>query len=436
MIFSRRALQLRISELRGSLDDAIVDKLASRLNRHGKDRLAAMWEVAVFHALSRQGSTRSEDPLHDGRRPDIAFVSEGLSFTADVTIVSDDGLDEQNPVEEFGSRVEALKKRLGLQIGGMTIRILSRKERVGGRERTMLRLPSRNQLDRFIKERLEPNLRSQIEAGRTILRFSVDDDTTGLDLFIDPQKCPFNSLSYPSYDVPTIKERNPLYNVLKAKARQLRAAEGIVGIIVGDADSTALSERRQGWNEVGVRDIIRDFLRQHSSIGFVFVVSVREKRPAVLDIGPRERWLHGILEIGSGCPAGTALDALFRLAMRDMPKPVMMPVNGARRAQEVGYGRSHYGVNLVSKNRVRISSRDLMEILAGRRTIDDFNAMHRWRSVTAPSSSHTMFNQFDKFLTDGRLPVTMEVVRTGEDDSDDWIELEFGDSDPAISPIR
>lgn len=94
MIFTRRALQRRISELRASLDGAIVDKLAARLNRHGKDRLAAMWVVVVLHAFARQGSIRSEDPLQSGRCPDIAYLAEELRLTADVTIVSDDGLDE------------------------------------------------------------------------------------------------------------------------------------------------------------------------------------------------------------------------------------------------------------------------------------------------------------------------------------------------------
>lgn len=157
--------------------------------------------------------------------------------------------------------------------------------------------------------------------------------------------------------------------MLKAKARQLRAAEGITGIVVGDADSTALRDRQRNWNEVDAQGIVREFLRQHSSIGFVFTVSVREKHASFLNVGQPERTLHGVLEIGAGCPAGMALDALFRSAMVDMPKPVAMPVNGALRAQEPGYGWGHHGGHQMSKNRVRISSRELMELLAGRRTI-------------------------------------------------------------------
>lgn len=39
-------------------------------------------------------------------------------------------------------------------------------------------------------------------------------------------------------------------------------------------------------------------------------------------------------------------------------------------------------------------------------------------------------------IQSGRLPKAITVVKTGEDDDDDWIEIEFGDADPAISPLR
>jgi hypothetical protein len=51
MIFARRTLQRRLDELRVSLDEDTVAKFAARLNCPGKARLAAMWEVAILHAL-------------------------------------------------------------------------------------------------------------------------------------------------------------------------------------------------------------------------------------------------------------------------------------------------------------------------------------------------------------------------------------------------
>lgn len=436
MIFGRRALQRRVSELRASLNTVLVDKLAARLNRHGKDRLAAMWELVVLHALARQGSIRSEDPLRSGRRPDIAFFCGELRFTADVTIVSDDGVNEQNPIAELSMRVEALKKRLGLTIGGLELQVHSRRERVGRHERVRLRLPDYRALDKFVRERLEPELRAQIGAGQTILKISIDDDIAGINLIIDPSKTPYSTAGYAAYAIPTVEDRNPLYNVLRAKARQLRTAEGITGIVVGDTGSTALRDRPHSWNDVDARGIAREFLRQHSSVGFVFILSVREEETPHLGFGQPMRFLRGILEIGKNCPAGIALDALFRSALSHMPTPVAMPLNGAHRAKEPGYGWGHHGGDQMSKGRVRISSRELMELLAGQRTIAELNEMHGWRSTSAPPSSQEAINPFDRSLKEGRLPAAVTVIRTDENDVDDWIEFEFGDPDSAISPIR
>src|SRR5690606_7787367 len=93
LIFARRAIQKRIEELRETLDQSSVDDLVARLNRIGKDRLAAMWEVVVLSGLAKIGILEHELPLRSGRRPDIRFSNPEVRFTADITSVSDSGLD-------------------------------------------------------------------------------------------------------------------------------------------------------------------------------------------------------------------------------------------------------------------------------------------------------------------------------------------------------
>lgn len=39
-------------------------------------------------------------------------------------------------------------------------------------------------------------------------------------------------------------------------------------------------------------------------------------------------------------------------------------------------------------------------------------------------------------LIEGRLPSSIEVIKTGADASDDWVEIQFGDVDPAIVPLK
>jgi len=82
MIYRRRALQRRLDELRDVLDGDAVDKLAERLNRAGKDRVTAMWELVVLHGLSKCGAFRNEVALASLRRPDILFERGALRLTA------------------------------------------------------------------------------------------------------------------------------------------------------------------------------------------------------------------------------------------------------------------------------------------------------------------------------------------------------------------
>src|SRR5580698_5128543 len=112
MIYQRRALQRRLSELRDVLDGEAVDKLAKRLNRADKDRVAAMWEEVVLHGLSKCGRLQNEVALTSLRRPDILFEQGALRLTADVTAVSDEGLDKDNPYHELSQLIETAKNRL------------------------------------------------------------------------------------------------------------------------------------------------------------------------------------------------------------------------------------------------------------------------------------------------------------------------------------
>ncbi|MDU7521861.1 MAG: hypothetical protein E7K72_10770 [Roseomonas mucosa] len=106
MIFSRRAIQRRLDELRDPLGAKTVGKLADRLNRPGKDRMAAMWEVVILQALIPLGAIKNEVALPFGRRPDLSFIGPNVSFVADITTVSDEGLDERNPYREFSDEIE------------------------------------------------------------------------------------------------------------------------------------------------------------------------------------------------------------------------------------------------------------------------------------------------------------------------------------------
>jgi len=433
MIFARRALQRRLNELRATLDGDVVDKLAARLNRPSKDRLAAMWEVAVLHGLARCGTLRNEAPLSSGRRPDVSFDNGALRLTADITAVSDEGLDDDNPYFELSELIERAKTKLGLPIGGVDLRVKSKRDQSARGTRTVLRLPPRKQLQTFVRDQIVPRLRDQMSADEKLLRIAIDDNEVGLDITIDPARSPYSSGGFAAYDVPKIKDRNPLYNALRAKAAQLRGAEGVTGVIIGDGDCAALTDRPTNWDEVSAAAISEEFLRQHSSIDFVLLLTIREVRQPWPCAEPAQRRVHPMLVVRAGCQAKNQLNTLFTTMLAY--RAVAMPVNAALRAREPGYDLGHHGGYTMGGKKIRISSRELIEILAGLRTLEDNGAKHIEARRSRPRQPNPVQIAFLRKLQQGRLPAVITVLKTDEDDDDDWVEFEFGDRDPAISPL-
>ena len=397
--------------------------------------MAAMWEVVVLHALSGLGSIRNEVPLSSGRRPDIAFASPELSFVADITSVSDDGLDSRNPFSTLMQEIEATKTRLGLAVGGLHLDVQSVREQRRRGTVTTLRLPERARIPDFVREEILPQLRQQIAADEPILRISLEDENVGLSITINPRKSPYNSGHYAAYDIPTIRDKNPLYSAMKGKADQLRAADSLKGIIVGDAACRALADRGPGGDGLSARPIAAELLRQYSSIDFVLLLSVREAQHNWMRPGRPERGNWALLEMREGHAQAAVFDALFRQMMAALPPPVMMPSNGALRAQEPGYDLGHHGGYQLGGRKVRIGARELIEVLAGQRSLADDGAKFPGRG-SAPVRPNMVQAAFARNLAEGRLPASITVIPTDENDSDDWIEFEFGDVDPAIAPLK
>jgi hypothetical protein len=196
MIFHRRALQRRLDELRNVLPGDEVDQLVERLNRAGKDRVAAMWEVVVLHGLSKCGHLQHEIALATLRRPDVRFEQGSLKLTADVTAVSDEGLDRDNPYHELSQLIEAAKSKLKLPIGGLDLRVRAKHQSTKRGSRTVLLLPPRGKLQDFVREMIVPQMREQMTAGRFPLRITIDDGDVGVDITVDPTRSPYSSGSF------------------------------------------------------------------------------------------------------------------------------------------------------------------------------------------------------------------------------------------------
>ena len=80
----------------------------------------------------------------------------------------------------------------------------------------------------------------------------------------------------------------------------------------------------------------------------------------------------------------------------------------------------------MSANTLRISSRALLEHLAGIRDSKEFAALHHFDRE----------NPFLSRYSQGQLLTGMRIQTSDNpDDDDEWIVFEFGAPDPAISPF-
>ncbi len=286
-------MQRRLDELRAKLGDKAIAALATRLNQPN-GRLATMWEVAVLHALAQMGELENEVALESGKRPDIIFHNHEISFLADIRTISDEGIDKNNPVRQLETEIKTLMRKLGLPAGGLNIRVGAKWETTARGKEISLRLPERSRIRELVQEQIKPSLKQQIAQGLEVLHFEVKDEHASVQGTIDTRGSRSNQVSYAAYNIPTIPDRNPLYSALEDKAKQLKGAGGLVGVIICDGDTRTLAERKQLWDDVSVQQIVEKFFQQHSLIGFVLLLSVREESRSNLD-WVRGYKLHGTL---------------------------------------------------------------------------------------------------------------------------------------------
>jgi hypothetical protein len=430
MIFHRRVLQSELDNLRGHLDSFVVDRLVQRLNRPNRERLSAMWETIILSALCELGSIVVERPTKSGRKPDVMFNGP-INFVADITSISDQGLEDRNPVAEFSMEVERVKTDLGLPSGGLDYRIGSTKKSLGTGQRVDLRIPNRANISDFVQRRIAPEIKAQLDAGRMPIRIEINDEEAEVSLVIDPSKGPYSSGGYASFTVSGTKDRNPLAHALQRKAEQLRDADGLRGIFVCDTGSEAMRESVFGSSGFSPKEIITHFLTRNEHIDFVITLAVWEKQFGVLDWGERERRIDVNLVTKRNLPCAAALVLLRDSLFQRFPKPHSSGGNGRRQAEDAIYRWGFHGGCSMSDKSIKISLREMTELLAGNRTVADINELSEHRGRRSDSFP----DRFQRLLQQGRLPVSVTIESGGRAD-DDWVEFTFGEPDPAISKFR
>jgi hypothetical protein len=424
-LFARRTLQRILSENASFLTRKQVSGISKRLNNPTDENyLSTEWEQAILNAASNFGLVQHEPKLGSSR-PDLVFRSNtgGLEFVADVTTLSDQTFHKLNPVEAFAEEFRRRVTESKWLAGGFDVRVdaLTKTIRRGLAEGIRLKLPQPVKWDQeiftprffaFVGEvQHQPEQRHQFDAVSAI---------TGVHIRYEPKRRGFQGGSHLSFTLATDVERNLVYNALRSKRGQIKRAkyEGMMGVFLCDGGCQMVSSHRT-HSSFGIDEIIRHFFSQFDSISFVVVFGVRESnsRPYIqttLHLDPKQR--------------GTDFSELKQVVdgiHRSLPTPEWSASN-ARDRVKAGDLSGRYLGTLTSGGAVKMSARELLEILAGVKTVVEFEKDYRLDPGTNP---------FRKMLAEGRLITKVTVEHVDEKD-DDAVTIEFGKPDAAIARFR
>lgn len=398
-----------------------------------------MWEMVVLDALSQVAPLRHEVELPSGRKPDfelsvVRSSGELLLIVGDIATVSDAGLDEQNPIDVLFREGPRIARRVGLEPNHLGYTVDGDRSGRHGDARIKLQLPPKGKLLEVLNGPVKEWMKSVKAQGVKTASYEYDEEGFKFIIKYD-QSQQYHSGSYTSYDIAASKEKNPLYKALKSKRDQLEGAPeaSLRLIVVCDGDSAVLNRSglSVGSGSYSAKEITSHFLNKTSSIDAVLLCTVD-------DIGTRfsehNYQLRFDLEVADKTTSaehmsGTdnELNELLRRAETFFPKPYQMPVNAAMRCRDSTVSRSHNGAYCMQSDRIKISARGLLELLAGKITLEKYHADHPW-------GDGQMGNMFELVQREGRS-ISLAQIEPMEYPDDDWIVFEFGEPDPAASPF-
>ena len=361
-----------------------------------------------------------------------------LAVVGDVLTVSDKGLDENNPVDVLFEQTPVIARKHGVDPVKLAYKINGVRTGKRGQVKVQLALPNRGQMIALLHSEVVPWLKAINTKSHQKDIFKPSDKKFDFSITYDPAQTSTIG-SYTNYDVAPSKEVNPLYKALKAKTGQLEGAherafkllvacDGDCGLFRSDASMASMG------GTFTDRQVVDHFLTKHSSIDGVLLIGVEEKRD-FFSTQTNRRLRFDLRVRASIDPKRLAspyaeLDELIRSALIHFPEPHLAPYNAARRCLEEetrhrAQGRYRLTSGGVGSMSVSISARDLMQLLSGKLSQEDFCKAYRF------DVQHV--NPFALALSQGRLIQRASLATL--DGDDDLVIFEFGEIDPAIAPF-
>ncbi len=376
-IFSTTDVQGAFNGLAPFLSEAAAKQILGRLeSRTAKDALSAEWEVVLMNALRSCGSIEIEPLLESGdgeSRPDVLLRAHTVGSLAmlppcyiEISAVSDDGYEDENPQRLFIEAFRRLLKRLRLPIERFRIDIhgaiqdktnqkrqaselnnSNRREPIDwakwfrgstcNDKKMRLALPPKSQIEPLVGGKIARALRVVSDDPSRAHSIPIDDNGLLINIQYHPQGTGF-SYGFPSYTTAYSLEYNAVANRLNAKADQLANASGIRGVILCDRGCDLLVDRGYpGPDGFRLRDVITNVLARRDEISFVVTYAIHQK------VNGWGRYEGLELSVGAfynpqkaASPVGEVeLDALVRRISDNLPPPIEAPKNASS-----SFGRS------------------------------------------------------------------------------------------------
>ena len=412
-------------------------ELLARLNTARANRLPQMWELAWLYALGAVLPVEHECPLPNGR-PDLWFsVSDGhrrVPVVADITTLSDSALDSANPFQQLSEAVHQQARKAGMLGGGFYVEVSHLEAGTSGARKVQLLIPRGPAFEQVVKRHLKPFVRKVAAEPMTPAMLEVDEPDAKFTVeYKGPSQ--YSGGSHRAYDGVLSRENNVLFNRLSDKTRQLRGApEGAVRMLVVCDGDCALLSRDRPMEGFSAQQVAEHFLRGSQTIDLVLLVTVIEEGSSSFARRDQRYLRCGLVAAPFGRPAHLtagvieAVKRVFEDAVKKLPKPRMMPNNALRRNLVSEWSASMEGGYEQGGDRIKVSARAVLELLAGSMTYERFAEVHGW--------TEGQFNMFSSRLASGQLFMSAGIECLAPEQDDDWLVLEFGPPDAAISAFR
>lgn len=373
-LFLRRRLQQYLDDLADHLPPKAIRQLVKGLNaKKGVGPLGHEWEVVILWGLTRRYLVDYESGHPNAPKLDLTVRRHGDTsplFTADVRCVSDLGRHKENPVDRWSHLLGTIKFELGLR-GELSWEVKGDREGPHRDAKMQLWLPeSEDGWDRA--ESLVRSFVASCKQRSAPGALDLSELAPGLSVSFNPAGRGMTG-GHPSYTTTYSLRKNPVANALRHKGRQAEKAgpSGSTGTFLCDGGCQLLHERHTGGDAVKLQDVILNYLREPRSVDFVATFAVESSYPSPMFGKPQT---HVVKPHLFSLREPERIEPV-RVALRDLaqhlPLAETSPANAhawyASGTGQVGFRRQP--MNLKS-NRVSVSARWLMELLAGRISVE------------------------------------------------------------------